>query len=73
VDAAPPLLVLALALFGVLAILSLAALRAWRGWLDLERTRIAGGTMRSIGGGSEVGSLRERVRRLEAIASGIDG
>ena len=62
------LALLALALAGA-ALLSLAALRGWRGWLDLQRMRHiapAGAAPRS----RELARLRERVRRLEAIADG---
>jgi hypothetical protein len=39
----------------------------WRGWLDLKRDA-GSGTMGRI----EVADLKERVRRLEAIAAGVD-
>jgi hypothetical protein len=46
------------------------ALRAWRDWLALRREEIAarGGPPRD----SDVATLRARVRRLEAIASGVE-
>ena len=63
---------------GLLAIglLSAALLRAWHGWLELRRLELdrrGGGAARSArgGGGGEVRELRERVRRLEAIADGL--
>jgi hypothetical protein len=51
-----------------------ALLKAWHGWLEVRRMELAG---RSDGAGRghrrpEVAELRERVRRLEAIASGAD-
>ncbi len=61
---------------GLLAIglASGALLKAWHGWLELRRIEIAG---RPVGEGrprsgvrNEVSDLRERIRRLEAIASG---
>jgi hypothetical protein len=55
---------------------SLAALRAWNGWLDLKKielAQIAGDRgMHPAGGRIEIADLRERVRKLEAIAAGID-
>ena len=48
-------------------------LKGWQGWLELRRSELSaqgGGSRRSGGGTSEVRELRERVRRLEAIASG---
>ena len=50
-----------------------AGLKGWHGWLELRRTEldVRGGGGRK-GGRREVSELRERVRRLEAIASGAD-
>ena len=61
---------------GLLAIglLSAALLRAWHGWLELlriELDRRGGGAQKSARSGGEVSELRERVRRLEAIANGL--
>ncbi len=65
------------ALAGV-AILSLTALKGWSGWLDLQRAHL-GGAMHDGGERSaspaariELADLRERVRKLEAIAAGVD-
>jgi len=62
---------------GLLAVglASAALLKAWHGWLELRRTELAtrGGRARRPGGRLEVSELRERVRRLEAIASGGEG
>ena len=55
---------------------SLACLKAWNGWLDLKRlelTQAAGDrTLPPASGRIEMADLRERVRKLEAIAAGID-
>lgn len=55
---------------------SLAGLRAWNGWLELKRfelTHDAGDrTLPPASGRIELADLRERVRKLEAIAAGID-
>ena len=69
------LLVGALGLAG-LAIAIIAALKGWQGWLDIKRLEIArgigDGVMPSGGGRIEIADLKERVRKLEAIAAGID-
>jgi hypothetical protein len=69
-DDAAALLVYALASLAAVAMLSLAGLRAWHGWLALRRAQLL-----HVGasGGVDVGALRARVKRLEAIASGLDG
>ena len=55
---------------------SLAALKAWNGWLELKKmelTQIAGERgLPPATGRIEMADLRERVRKLEAIAAGID-
>ncbi len=74
------LIVVAAALFGV-AILSAVALRAWQDWLSLKRCELdrAPVPVREIEGGAgmgaariEIADLKERIRKLEAIASGVD-
>ena len=58
----------------------LAALKAWRGWLDFKRFEIAsartgGNDARpepSTAARIEMADLRERLRKLEAIATGVD-
>ena len=55
---------------------SWAALRAWNGWLELKRFELthdaADRTLPPASGRIELADLRERVRKLEAIAAGID-
>ena len=59
-----------------LAAASWAALKAWNGWLELKRfelTHDAGDRgLQPASGRIELADLRERVRKLEAIAAGID-
>ena len=74
------LLIAASALVGLLVVAG-ALLKGWQDWLalksrELETTR--GGT-REIEGGAregaariEIADLKERIRKLEAIASGVD-
>lgn len=73
----------AILLLGV-AIVSAAGLRAWHGWLELKRLEIAASRAETqrhetlppspaiSTGRIELADLKERVRRLEAIAAGID-
>jgi hypothetical protein len=60
----------AAALTTALALVSGAGLHAWRQWLELKRTaliRNGPATARA-----DLGELKRRVRRLEALASGIE-
>ena len=55
---------------------SIAGLRAWNGWLEfkkMELTQSLGDrALPPAGGRIEMADLKERVRKLEAIAAGID-
>src|SRR5512132_3844173 len=68
--------ILAGGIFAGLSAASVAALKGWQGWLELRRfelTHAAGDRMLPPAGNRiEVADLRERVRKLEAIAAGID-
>ncbi|WBO21442.1 hypothetical protein [Sphingomonas abietis] len=61
-----------------LAMVTMAALAGWRGWLDLQRTTLTieqhaiAPAEPTAGARIELADLRERVRKLEAIAAGID-
>ena len=61
-----------------LAIVTAAALAGWRGWLSLKQLEL-----QSLGGEQapslpnasariEIADLKERIRKLEAIAAGVD-
>ena len=54
---------------------SIAGLKAWSGWLDLKKLELAQATgdrgLPPATGRIEIADLRERVRKLEAIAAGI--
>jgi len=58
----------------------LAGLRAWQGWLDLKRLELSGAPGRAGRNGEgagmaeliEMADLKERIRKLEAIASCVD-
>jgi len=60
-----------------LGLVSLALLKGWHEWLDYKRLELAahgGGdvALPPAGGRIELADLKERVRKLEAIAAGID-
>jgi len=68
--------VLSASIIAGLAGASIAGLKAWSGWLELQRMELAqvGGDrgLPPATGRIEIADLRERVRKLEAIAAGID-
>jgi hypothetical protein len=66
-----PLLVLASAGLAGCALVSTAALRAWRAWLEVRRIEVESGRGPPAPS-PDLAALRSRVRRLEAIASGIE-
>ena len=59
-----------------LGIVCAATLRGWSGWLELRRLEVerrrADRDNSPDASPSELADLRERVRKLEAIASGVD-
>jgi len=66
-----------------LIVLAITALTGWRGWLQLERMKLErrgvhdGGREPGPAGPSpaariELADLKERIRKLEAIAAGVD-
>ena len=67
----PSMLIMAssAALLG-LGIASAATLRAWDGWLELKRLELK--SRSPAGSKPEIGDLKQRIRKLEAIASGIE-
>ena len=81
---APAMIFAASALAGLIVV-AFAMLRGWQGWLDLKARELDSrqqsdfghahepGTMPGSGAARiEMADLRERVRKLEAIASGVD-
>lgn len=60
-----------------LVILAWTALSGWRGWLELERIKLEGRREQPLAPAPaaariELADLKERVRKLEAIAAGVD-
>ena len=55
---------------------SARAANTWRGWLEIERLRLGGSeaarTAPSPTARIELADLKERIRKLEAIAAGVD-
>ncbi len=75
-------LTLAAAALGGLGMVTMAVLSGWRGWLALKHQQLAqagGGnhsaadaTVPNASARIEIADLKERIRKLEAIASGVD-
>ena len=61
-----------------IGIVTAGALRGWKGWLELKRlelqSRHAETALPAPNTGSriEIADLKERIRKLEAIAAGVD-
>ena len=67
--------------FGGLVVVTVAMLKGWRDWISLQRLTLEGranavhepsGGVPSSAARIELADLRERVRKLEAIAAGVD-
>lgn len=77
-----PMFVIAATSVVGICVVALALLRGWQGWLDLKRQELDRGahsTSGEIEGGAGVGAarieiadLKERIKKLEAIASGVE-
>ena len=78
----PTLVITAACLVGI-CVVAFALLRAWQGWLELKRQELDRGPRVShapeIEGGASAGAARieladmkERIKKLEAIASGVE-
>ena len=75
----PTLIVATSGLIGLIVIAA-ALLRAWNGWLELKREELGRTAPRAAAEeGSTIGTarieladLKERIRKLEAIASGVE-
>lgn len=69
--------IIALSALSAVGILTVGALRGWRGWLELKRAELQHQTRDEIAPSSagsriEIADLKERIRKLEAIAAGVD-
>ena len=64
----------------VVTIVAIAGLRAWRGWLELRRLELdvrgreamPEEPAEDVGVRIELAAVRERIKKLEAIASGVE-
>lgn len=71
-------LILSATLLAITAMLTLAAARAWQGWLELKRLELARkapadeASETEIGLRIELAAVKERLKKLEAIASGVE-
>ena len=74
-------IVIAAAALTGLVVVAVALLRGWQGWLTLKEHELDRhpAPLREIEGGATIGAarieisdLKERIRKLEAIASGVD-
>ncbi|WP_447724365.1 hypothetical protein [Sphingomonas koreensis] len=73
-------LIIATAALAGLGMITAAGLAGWRGWLSLKRQELslahAGDNHQpvptSAGARIEIADLKERIRKLEAIAAGVD-
>jgi len=69
-------LIMAAAGLAGLLIATQAALAGWRGWLELKRAELGAARDAAApptpGSRIELADLKERVRKLEAIAAGVD-
>ena len=61
-----------------IGIVTAGALRGWRGWLDLKRLELQARNAETslpvpnMTSRIEIADLKERIRKLEAIAAGVD-
>lgn len=72
-------LILAATLLAITAMVCFAATRAWRGWLALKRLELAAARLpagdpedEDISVRIELAAVRERLRKLEALASVVE-
>lgn len=69
-------LTMAVTALAALGMLVLAALNGWRGWLQLKQQELrmesAPVAAPSASARIEIADLKERIRKLEAIAAGVD-
>ncbi len=70
----PALLTFAAAATLSVGIVCATLLRAWRGWLQVRQAGLGSEAVTGAAGAAdpELGNLKQRVRKLEAIASGVD-
>ena len=70
-------MILAATMLAITAMLCVAGSRAWRGWLELKRLELARAPEteapgQDVGMRIELAAVRERLKKLEEIASGVE-
>lgn len=70
-------IILAATVLAVTAMLCIAGSRAWRGWLELKRLELSRDSAgeapdQDVGVRIELAAVRERLKKLEEIASGVE-
>ena len=65
-------IVLSLSALTGLALIAMATLRGWDGWLALKRLEIERSGTGDVVSMIDLADMRERLRKLEAIAAGVD-
>lgn len=69
-------LTIALSALAAIGLMTTAALRGWRGWLELKRAELQQARLEAqpttAGSRIEIADLKERIRKLEAIAAGVE-
>lgn len=71
------MLILSATALAMTAMLCFAGLSAWRGWLELRRQELARDSVpepaaEDVGTRIELAAVKERLKKLEAIASGVE-
>ncbi len=75
------LMLLSMSSLAALAVVGIVWAWSWKGWLDLKRQEIGAepalparhpAPSATVGSRIELADLRERIRKLEAIAAGVD-
>ena len=71
-------LMIAVSLLAAVAMMTAAALKGWQGWLNLKARELESQRTGPDQGNPtgmariEISDLKERIRKLEAIAAGVD-
>jgi len=68
-------LTLAITALAAIALIAVTSLKGFTGWLDLKRAELAAGSAvgpAPVSSRIDIADLKERIRKLEAIAAGVD-
>ena len=74
-DSLPLYLTLAATALAAIALIAVTSLKGFKAWIDLKRAELqasARGAPSGAGNRIEIADLKERLRKLEAIAAGVD-